>query len=80
MSNMFEECKSLEKLNVSSFNTNNVEFMPNMFSGCSSLEEINLSSFKADNVEIDQMFYGCFSLKKLNSNDKSIKEEYKKNK
>ena len=80
MSNMFEECNSLKKINVSSFNTNNVVSMSNMFCGCSSLEEIDLSSFKVNNAEIYLMFYGCFSLKKINSNDKSIKEEYKKNK
>ena len=46
---MFSECKSLNELNISNFNTNNVTNMNGMFAGCSSLKELNLSSFNTNN-------------------------------
>ena len=50
MSYMFCGCSSLKELNLSNFNTNNVNNMSGMFSGCSSLEELNLSNFNTNNV------------------------------
>ena len=38
---MFSECSSLTSLNLSNFNTNNVEDMSEMFYGCSSLTSLN---------------------------------------
>ena len=38
---MFFGCNKLTSLNLSNFNTNNVEDMRNMFSGCSSLTSLN---------------------------------------
>ena len=35
MSYMFYKCSSLNELNLSNFNTNNVTNMKDMFSGCS---------------------------------------------
>ena len=40
MSCMFSRCLSLEELNMSNFNTNNVTNMSGMFE-CSSLKELN---------------------------------------
>jgi len=67
LSYLFYECLSLEEINLSSFNTNNVTNMSNMFNGCSSLKEINLSSFNTNNVtDMSKMFNRCSSLKELN--------------
>ena len=52
---MFYECSSLQSINLSSFNTTNVENMSSMFFGCSSL--------KKENVKINN--YGKRILDKL---------------
>ena len=41
MSGMFYNCSSLTSLNLSNFNTNNVNNMSGMFSCCSSLTSLN---------------------------------------
>ena len=48
---MFANCNSLEEINLSSFNTNNVKDMSNIFANCNSLKKINVSSFNTNNVE-----------------------------
>ena len=64
---MFKGCSSLESIDLSSFNTNNITNMSGMFSGCSSLKSIDLSSFNTNNVtDMSCMFIGCFSLKSIN--------------
>ena len=42
MSCMFHECSSLKSIDLSSFNTTNVKYMPGMFYGCSSLKRENI--------------------------------------
>ena len=42
MSYMFDGCSSLNSINLSNFNTNNVTDMRYMFSGCSSLKKENI--------------------------------------
>ena len=62
---MFYECFSLKSIDLSSFNTTNVNNMGNMFFECSSLKSIDLSSFNTTNVNnMIFMFSGCSSLKK----------------
>ena len=64
MSYMFYECKSLNELNLSNFNTNNVINMEYMFCGCSSLQELNLSNFNTSNVyNMNRMFFFLFFIK-----------------
>ena len=43
---MFSGCKSLESIDLSSFNTNNVTYMSYMFSGCESLTIENIKIMK----------------------------------
>jgi len=74
---MFWECSSLESIDLSSFNTNNVTNMSYMFCYCSSLKSLDLSSFNTNNVtNMSYMFDGCSSLKKgnvkINKNEKKI--------
>ena len=80
MSEMFYGC-SLEELNISNFNSNNVTNMKGMFRDCISLKELNLSNFNTYNVsKMNNMFSYCSSLKKLNlsnfSNNKLTNMRY----
>ena len=72
---MFQSCSSLTSLNLSNFNTNNVQDMSFMFNKCSSLTSLNLSNFNTNNVQdMSYMFNQCSSLTSLNlSNFKTDK-------
>ena len=50
MRRMFYKCSSLQKLNLSNFNTNNVTNMRGMFYKCSSVKELIISNFNINNV------------------------------
>ena len=78
MSYMFSGCSSLKEINLSNFNTNNVNNMSCMFYKCSSLKELNLSNFNTNNVtDMRYMFNGCSDQfkNKIRSEYKNIKEE-----
>ena len=67
LSNMFNNCSTLEEIDLSSFNTNQVANMSFMFNNCSSLKKLNLSSFNTNQVtNMTCMFGNCCSLKELN--------------
>ena len=67
LSNMFNNCSTLEEIDLSSFNTNQVANMSFMFNNCSSLKKLNLSSFNTNQVtNMTCMFGSCCSLKELN--------------
>ena len=55
MSRMFDSCKNLSELNLSSFNTNNVSDMRDMFYYCKNLNllKINKSNINNFNGLID---------------------------
>ena len=75
------ENHSLEKLDLSSFNDNNITTMKCMFRWYESLKEIGLSKFKIkDNNNMDDIFNSCFSLKDIKYDDKKIHNEYEQNK
>ena len=66
MSCMFWGCKSLVKLDLSSFDTKNVTSMRQMFYGCESLVKLDLLSFDTQNViSTEDMFIHCESLVKV---------------
>ncbi|MBO4822935.1 MAG: BspA family leucine-rich repeat surface protein [Prevotella sp.] len=68
MASMFEDCNTIENINVSSFNTAKVQTFEKMFKGCSKLADINVSSFNTSNVQtycFNDMFAGCSSLTSL---------------
>ena len=66
MSYMFSGCSSLEKLDLSSFDTSSVENMSNMFYNCLSLQSLNIKNFQTNCVTtMENMFYGCRSLQEL---------------
>ena len=61
---MFYGCYFLKSIDLSLFNTTNVNNMSYMLSGCSSLKSINLSSFNTTNVNnMNSMFSWCSSFK-----------------
>ena len=63
---MFSSCEALTKLDVSSFNTQNVTKMNSMFSSCSALTMLDLSNFNTENVtKMNSMFSGCSALTTL---------------
>ena len=54
---MFANCSNLETIDLSSFDTKNVEHMYSMFKSCSNLETIDLSSFDTKKViNMSEMF------------------------
>ena len=60
---LFCDCNSLSKIDLSNFNTENVNNMRSMFEGCSLLSSINLSNFHTENVNnMCNMFKSCNSL------------------
>ena len=66
MRDMFNSCKGLENLDLSSFNTAKVEDMGYMFSGSYGLTSLDLSSFNTAKVEdMSCMFSGCYGLASL---------------
>lgn len=63
---MFQDCESLEALDLSTFNTENVTNMYGMFQFCKSLKSLNLSSFNTSKVkQMEYMFQNCESLTAL---------------
>lgn len=57
---LFSGCKSLDNLDLSSWNTSSVTDMSALFSGCESLEKLNLSGWVVSSVRARaDMFTGC---------------------
>ena len=66
MREMFRDCRSLEELDLSCFNTENVKSMYCMFALCTNLEKVDLSSFDTSNVtNMGYMFSTCRKLESV---------------
>ena len=66
MSGMFKGCHTLNELNLSNFNTNNVNNMSYMFSECSSLKNLNIINFKKNHyIDMYEMLFNCSALEEL---------------
>ena len=65
---MFQECRVLEYLDLTNFDTPNVKDMEGMFSQCYKLKEIKgINNFNLSKVTIkNEMFSECYQLKDLN--------------
>ena len=63
MNSMFYNCRSLEKLNLSNFNTNNIKDKNKIFWGCSSLKELqmpnSLKNFFIKNLKSEKKIKSC---------------------
>ena len=63
---MFSGCYALTSLDVSNFNTQNVEDMSYMFNVCIRLTSLNVSNFDTQKVkDMNDMFYNCNRLTSL---------------
>ena len=75
---MFSDCESLNSIDLSSLNINNIKDMKYMFNNCKSLKPIDLSSLNINNsCDIRYMFnnYSSFQLKDSSSyNDNNIND------
>ena len=70
MSCMFQNCSSLEELNISNFNTNNTTNMSYMFYSCKALKELDVSKFNTEKAtNMNFMFGQCKSLKELDTSN-----------
>jgi len=68
MNNLFAESSEIITLDISSWDTSNVESAAYMFSDCSKLEEINANWLDFSNcTDMEGIFAGCKSLKTLPS-------------
>ena len=66
MSYLFAGCKSLKSLDLSSFNTTNVNDMESMFDGCSSLKKENVTIDKYEKKIVDEIKYLESGINRLN--------------
>ena len=73
---MFSYCAGLKELNLSNFNTDNVQDMCGMFSNCLSLENLNIPNFNSHTaINIKEIFSGCW-LNVLICSDKKILSQF----
>ncbi len=74
MAGMFYNCKSLEKIDISSFNTSKLKNTSSMFNGCENLTTIYVNdTWNLDKVEYsDNMFKDCF---KIEGQDGTVYDE-----
>ena len=67
MRGLFQNCKSIETLDLTNFYTPNVEIMWDMFNGCNSLINLIIPNFDTSKViDMQSMFSGCKNLVSLN--------------
>ena len=67
MRGLFQNCKSIETLDLTNFYTPNVEIMWDMFNGCNSLINLIIPNFDTSKViDMQSMFSGCKNLLSLN--------------
>ena len=60
---MFRNCKKLQTLDVSKFNTSKANAFNELFYGCNSLTELDVSNFDTSNATgMRNMFFECKSL------------------
>ena len=63
---LFYNCKSLKDIDLSFFDTKNVEIFGGMFTNCASLKNLDLTHFNTSNGKnMSFMFYGCTYLTTL---------------
>ena len=76
MAYLFADCSSLTSLDLTNFDTMNVNQMSYMFKGCSGLNSLNISNFNTSKVSsMGFMFNDCKNLTSLdlsNFNTKSL--------
>ena len=63
---MFFGCRNLTSIDLSNFDTSNINHMGGMFNGCNNLANVNLKSFDTSSVEeMNFLFWRCNNLKSI---------------
>ncbi len=63
---LFENLENVKEIDLSGFDTSNVDWMYGLFRGCKSLKKVNLSGLNTSKVtSMDNMFKGCESLESV---------------
>ena len=66
LSYVFYECSALTQLDLSNWDTRNIQYMISTFSGCNNLTEINCSRWNTSKVtNIQSMFASCSSIQTI---------------
>ena len=66
MSYLFYECNALTQLDLSNWDTGNIQYMISTFNGCTNLTELNCSTWNTGKVYNMQLaFYNCNSLETI---------------
>ena len=66
ISYVFHECSSLTQLDLSNWDTGNIQYMIGTFDGCTNLRELNCSTWNTSKVYNMQLaFYNCNSLETI---------------
>ena len=75
LESMFFSCKSLESLDLSSWDVSSVGRMFQPFGNCEGLKEVNISGWNTKNCESFQsMFSGCYALKNVYADGFTLKK------
>lgn len=65
--NMFDYCKGLKKIDLSTWNTQHCNNFSFMFQRCRSLDTIDLSNWDVTSIyNMSHMFYDCWNLRSIN--------------
>lgn len=74
MSYLFYECNALTQLDLSNWDTGNIQYMISTFNGCNNLTEVNCSTWNTGKVYNMQLaFYNCNSLETIPVRDWNTK-------
>ena len=74
MSYLFYECNALTQLDLSNWDTSNIQYMIATFDGCNNLTELNCSTWNTSKVYNMQLaFYNCNSLETIPVRDWNTK-------
>ena len=74
---MFRGCYSLNEIDLSNFNTQNLENIKQMFYDCSNLNKIDISSFTSINLDYKELFNGNISYNGTIEINKDIYDDIK---
>ena len=76
---MFNECSSIEYINLTELKTSSVINMRRMFNGCKKLKNLDLHNFDTTYVtNMEEKFSECNSIKKLNLRIKMVSLNWRK--
>ena len=67
INHLFSDCKNIEYIDFTNFNTQNIIKMNNLLYNCEKLENINFTNFNTSNIiDMSHIFEKCINLKEIN--------------